>query len=100
MEAIPFEKWALPHDGGRRYGIMTRNIYEVFNSVLKGAKSLPITALIQLNFFRLNSYFVVRREQGYDILASDEQYTLYIDAKIKAHVVKDGSFELVLYDHN
>ncbi|RVW13498.1 hypothetical protein CK203_095250 [Vitis vinifera] len=37
LEAIPFEKGALSHDGGRRYGIMTMNMSEVFNSVLKGA---------------------------------------------------------------
>ena len=67
---------------------MTTNMSEVLNSVLKGARSLPVTALVQLNFFRLNSYFVARREQGYNILASDEQYTPYVDAKIKAHVVK------------
>ena len=73
---------------------------EVFNSVLKGARSLPITALVQLTLFRLNSYFVARREQGYNRLASDQQYTPYVDAKIKAHVVKDGSFEIVFYDRN
>ena len=79
---------------------MTTNMYEVFNSVLKEAQSLLVTALVQLTFFRLNSYFVARREKCYNILASDEQYTPYVDAKIKAHVVKAGSFEIVLYDHN
>ena len=44
----------------------------------------------------LNSYFVARRKQGYNKLALDEQYTPYVDAKIKAHVVKVGSFEIVL----
>ncbi|RVW82581.1 Serine/threonine-protein phosphatase 7 long form-like [Vitis vinifera] len=29
------------HDGGRRYGIMSTNMSEVFNSVLKGAHSYP-----------------------------------------------------------
>ncbi|RVW75039.1 Serine/threonine-protein phosphatase 7 long form-like [Vitis vinifera] len=99
LATIPFEKWALSHDGGRRYGIMTTNMSEVFNSVLKGARSLPITALVQLTFFRLNSYFVVRREQGANRLASNEEYTPYVDAKIKANVVKAGSHEIVLYDH-
>ena len=47
-------------------------MYEVFNSVLKGARNLPVTALVKLTFFRLKSYFVARREQDYDILASDE----------------------------
>ncbi|RVX16705.1 Serine/threonine-protein phosphatase 7 long form-like [Vitis vinifera] len=62
LEAIPFEKWALSHDGGR-------------------------------------SYFVVRREQGANRLASSEEYTPYVDAKMKANVVKAGSHEIVLYDH-
>ena len=61
LEVIPLEIWALSHDGGRRCGIMTTNMSKLFNSVLKGARSLPITALVQLTFFRLNGYFVARR---------------------------------------
>ena len=79
--------------------IMTTNIYEVFNSVLKGARSLPVTALIQLTFFRLNSYFVARRELGTNRLAYAEQFTPYVNAYIQGHVVKVGSMEIVLYDH-
>ena len=58
LKVIPLEIWVLSHDGGRRYGIMTTNMSEVFNSVLKGARSLPITTLVRLTFFHLNSYFV------------------------------------------
>ena len=72
---------------------------EVFNSVLQGARNLPITTLVQLTFFRLNSYFVARMEQGANRLAYDKQYTPYVDAQIKARVVKAGSMEIVLYDH-
>ena len=79
---------------------MTTNIFEVFNNVLKGARSFPVIALVQLTFFRINRYFVVRREQGYNRLASEEQHTPFVDAKSKAHVVKAGSFEIVFYDHN
>ena len=53
---------------------------EIFNSVLKGARSLPFIALVQLTLFRLNNYFIVRREQGANRLASDEQFTPYVDA--------------------
>ena len=72
---------------------------KVFNSVLKGARSLPFTALLQLTFFPLNSYFVVRREQGVNRLTSDEQFTPYVDAQIQGRVFKAGSMEIVLYDH-
>ena len=99
LEAIPLPLWALSHDGGRRYGIMTTNMSEVFNSVLKGARSLPISALVQLTFSRLNSYFVARREQGAARLTSDEQFTPYVDAQIQGRVIKAGSMEIVLYDH-
>ena len=61
---------------------MITNMSEVFNSILKGARSLPVTALVKLTFFRLNTHFVVRREQGYDRLTSDEQYTPYVDVKM------------------
>ena len=99
LEVIPLQLWALSHDGGRRYGIMTTNMSEVFNNVLKGARSLPLTALVQLTFSCLNGYFVARREQGADRLVSDEQFTPYVDAQIQGHVVKAGSMEIVLYDH-
>ena len=89
LEAIPFQLWALSHDGGRRYGIMKTNISEVFNSVLKGDRSLPVTALVQLTFFRLNNYFVARRELGANRLASAEQFTTYVDAHIQGRVVND-----------
>ena len=71
LENIPFEKWALSHYEGRRYGIMTTNMSRVFNSVLKGAQSLLVTALVQLTFFKLNRYFVARREQGCNRLRLD-----------------------------
>ena len=78
---------------------MTTNLFEIFNSVFKEARSLPITALVQFTFFCLNSYFVAIREQGTNGLTFDEQYTLYVDAQIKARVVKAGSMKIVLYDH-
>nr|CAN80015.1 hypothetical protein VITISV_030080 [Vitis vinifera] len=99
LEVIPFEKWALSHDEGQQYGIMTTNMSEVFNNVLKGARSFPITAFVQLTFYRVNSYFVVRREHGASRLASGEEYTSYVDVKINANVVKAGSHEVVLYYH-
>ena len=59
-----------------------------------GAQSLPVTALVQLTFFRLNRHSVARKERCYNILTLDELYTLYVDAKIKAHVVKTRSLRL------
>jgi hypothetical protein len=46
-------KWTLAFDeGGSRYGIMTTNISEVFNFVLKGICSLPTTSIMNYTFHK------------------------------------------------
>nr|XP_020159136.2 uncharacterized protein LOC109744432 [Aegilops tauschii subsp. strangulata] len=53
-------KWAQAHDTGTRYGIMTSNMSEVYNGVLKGVRALPITTLIEETWNRTLSYFADR----------------------------------------
>ena len=78
---------------------MCKTLFEVFNGVLKGAHNLPITTLVQLTFYRVNSYFTVKWEHGASRLASGKEFTPYSEAKMKVKVVKSGSHEVVLYDH-
>ncbi|KAL0301775.1 UNVERIFIED_CONTAM: hypothetical protein Sradi_6454300 [Sesamum radiatum] len=42
LDAINKEKWTASHDGGWRCGILTTNMSECINGVLKGARRLPI----------------------------------------------------------
>src|SRR3954469_10601931 len=52
-------KWARAYDDdGRRYGQMTNNMEECFNSVFKGVRALPVTAIVQYTFTKLNHYFL------------------------------------------
>ena len=52
IDQIPLEKWTQAYDGGKRYGHMTTNLVESMNSVLKGAQSLLICALVKTIFER------------------------------------------------
>jgi hypothetical protein len=62
LRDTPLPKWALSHDvGGRRFGMMTTNISEVYNNVLKGARGLPVAAILELTFYRSVEYFRKRR---------------------------------------
>jgi hypothetical protein len=46
-------KLALAFDeGGSRYGIMTTNISEVFNFILKGIRSLPVSSIVDYTFHK------------------------------------------------
>ncbi|RYQ83925.1 hypothetical protein Ahy_B10g102812 [Arachis hypogaea] len=57
LNRIPREQYALAFDGGYRWGHMTTNLVECINSVLKGARNLPTTALVKATFYRLNELF-------------------------------------------
>nr|KYP38994.1 hypothetical protein KK1_039740 [Cajanus cajan] len=82
IDGISLEKWSLAHDDqGRRYGHMTTNLFEVVNKILKGARNLPITALIKCTYARLVEYFVQRIGQANAELAVGQRYcTKLMDA--------------------
>jgi hypothetical protein len=53
------EKWALAYDkGGKRCGYMTSNMAEIFNSILRGVRSLPVTAIASFTFYKCNEWFM------------------------------------------
>ncbi|GAV88210.1 hypothetical protein CFOL_v3_31633 [Cephalotus follicularis] len=97
LNNIPHDKWTLLYDKGRRWGDMTKNMVEIFNGVLKGARGLPIIALVQLSFYRSNSYFLIRRQDGQAHLASGAGFTPTIDAKLHGLRQLDDSYESVMF---
>ena len=54
-------KWTFAHDGGFRWGITSTNNSESYNSAILGARNLPITASVQVTYYRLVESFVTRR---------------------------------------
>ncbi|KAI5656406.1 hypothetical protein M9H77_25199 [Catharanthus roseus] len=64
LDVLNPEKWTLLHDDGHRHGIMTTNISEALNSVLKKARVLSLKALVELIFNKLVKYFHQHREEA------------------------------------
>ena len=58
---IGFEHWARAHFPGNRYNIMTSNVAETWNSVLREAREYPITALVEYIRVKLMNWFAERR---------------------------------------
>ena len=48
---------------------MTSNMAECFNNVLKGVRALPVTAIVQYTFDKLNVYFQKYSEETDDQIA-------------------------------
>ena len=58
IEHEPKEKWTLLYDeGGSRYGIMTTNLAEVYNWVLRGVRGLPLVGIVEFFLYRTCKYF-------------------------------------------
>ncbi|XP_074321488.1 uncharacterized protein LOC141658418 [Silene latifolia] len=96
---IGIKKWSICHDGGHRYGILTTNLAEAFNNVLKGARFLPVTALIKCVFFRVNAYFVERREFARKRLMKGLHYSPKITTLLEENCQKGAYHKVVAFDH-
>ena len=90
IEKEPPVKWSLLHDEyGARYGIMTTNLAEVYNFVLRGNRSLPLTALVEgilhgtLTYFRDRRREAVEHIEYYPNTPYSRKIRLYMDKKIK-----------------
>ncbi|KAK1651020.1 hypothetical protein QYE76_068825 [Lolium multiflorum] len=63
IEHEPLERWSLLHDThGARYGVMTTNLAESYNFVLRGNRALPLTALVEGILYGTMNYFKESRQ--------------------------------------
>ena len=93
-------KWALVHDtGGWRYRIMNTNLSESFNKVLKGALSLPITALVHLSFEWLSKWFSVRSTIATRRREASRIFTDKIRRKLNAQQLKSREHCVIKYNN-
>ncbi|KAK4401632.1 hypothetical protein Sango_0903900 [Sesamum angolense] len=75
LRPINKEKWTASHDGGWRCGILTTNMSECINGVLKGARRLPVSALVEITLERTVHYFHVRAMKGQKMLQNNQLWT-------------------------
>ncbi|KAL0332950.1 UNVERIFIED_CONTAM: hypothetical protein Scaly_2196500 [Sesamum calycinum] len=67
-------QWTLSHDGGWRTGILTINMLDCANGVLKGVRRLPIVAIVQITFHRSVRYFLERTTRCDHMLNANQQW--------------------------
>lgn len=96
---ISSHRWSIHHDGGFRYGVKTTNMSEAFNGVMKGARCLPITALVRMTFYRVNSYFVTRRGWGKRRIEEGHDFVEKATTTIEMNMAKSGAHEVQAFDH-
>ncbi|KAL0291738.1 UNVERIFIED_CONTAM: hypothetical protein Scaly_2622300 [Sesamum calycinum] len=75
LDQINKEKWTASHDGRWRCGILMTNMSECINGVLKGARRLPVSALVEITLERTVHYFRVRAIKGHKMLQNNQLWT-------------------------
>ena len=76
---------------------MTTNIVECINRVLKGARMLPLTMLVQLTFYRCVSYFETHRVEIRARMATGDVYTTYAIDKFRRSEAKASRHTVTIF---
>ncbi|XP_016207419.1 uncharacterized protein LOC107647882 [Arachis ipaensis] len=97
---IEYDKWTQHQDGGRRFGHMTTNISECVNSVLKGTRNLPVTALVKSTYGRLAELFVIRGQTAEAQLASSAKFCQSFMKAMERNLRDSRCFTVTLFDRH
>ncbi|XP_016178826.1 uncharacterized protein LOC107621310 [Arachis ipaensis] len=100
-DEIGVERWVLAFDGGHRWGHMTTNLVECINSVLKGARNLPVTALVRSIFYRLNELFTRKSIEAHERCRNGFTYLEFATKRIEESFRRAGNIVVNRFDrHN
>nr|XP_025678319.1 uncharacterized protein LOC112778184 [Arachis hypogaea] len=89
---------ALAFDGGYRWGHMTTNLVECINSVLKGARNLPVTALVKATFYGLNELFTRKRAEAEARINAGHVFSDVVTSKLHANQLASGNIQVSCFD--
>ncbi|XP_072086993.1 uncharacterized protein [Arachis hypogaea] len=98
LDRIPREQYALAFDDGYQWGHMTTNLVEYINSVSKGARNLPITALVKATFYKLNELFTRKRAEAEARINAGHVFSELVTSKLHANQLASGNIQVSCFD--
>ncbi|XP_065629548.1 uncharacterized protein LOC136067505 [Quercus suber] len=93
------QMWTQLYDGGYRYGAMTTNVSECFNGVLKGARGLPIAAMVEFTHSKLVAYFHDRHKGITHDLSNAKVWSTYALGIYGKNMQKSISHQIAAYNN-
>ncbi|XP_025661712.1 uncharacterized protein [Arachis hypogaea] len=97
-DAIGLRHWVLAFDEGHRWGHMTTNLVECINSVLKGARNLPVLALVRATYYRLNELFTRKSAETHKRKRAGFTYSIFAQKRIEANMQQTGNIVVHRFD--
>ncbi|KAL0401270.1 UNVERIFIED_CONTAM: hypothetical protein Slati_4156900 [Sesamum latifolium] len=93
-------QWTLAHDGGWRAGILTTNISEAVNRVLKGARRLPIVPIVEITLNRSAQYFLQHTIRANRMINANQQWADYAFRLFEARQAEEIQHIVQKFDYN
>ncbi|XP_057733987.1 uncharacterized protein LOC130949221 [Arachis stenosperma] len=97
-DALGLRHWVLAFDEGHRWGHLTTNLVECINSVLKGARNLPVLALVQATYYRLNELFTWKSAETHERKRAGFTYSVFAQQRIEANMQQAGNIVVHHFD--
>ncbi|KAL8479643.1 hypothetical protein ACS0TY_026519 [Phlomoides rotata] len=83
-----------------RYGVMTANISEAINGVLKGTRRLPITAIVSATLTRSKNAFREREEVAMNLQQRNQAWPNDVFNNITSNNILEMRHTVDLYSHS
>jgi hypothetical protein len=77
---------------------MPTNLLESFNHVLKDSYAMSISALVQLTFYKCNSYWVKQRREANDYIQRGKIWPLTIQIELTMSRDRSRDHTIMLFD--
>ena len=95
----PEKVFAAEDHGGRRWGILTTNGSESLNNVFRKSRRLPVTAIVDDTFYKVNDWFCERRNLVESLIAEGHRWPPLVEAKLAKHIKKGAHMTVVCYGY-
>ncbi|RYQ97090.1 hypothetical protein Ahy_B08g093083 [Arachis hypogaea] len=95
---IGVKRWVLAFDGGHRWRHMTTNLVECINFVLKGARNLPVTAIVRSTFYQLNELFTRKSAEAHERVRNGFTYSEFATKRVEESFRHTGNIVVNQFD--
>ncbi|KAM3382080.1 hypothetical protein P3S68_007653 [Capsicum galapagoense] len=102
---FPLDKWTISHDDRKKWRVLTTNLSESFNGLLKKARGLPVTAMVRLSLEQIVERYTRRSQTTHQLVEQKELWTSRFKVKweknyesSKRHFVFDWNISTGTYE--
>ncbi|RYR76204.1 hypothetical protein Ahy_A01g000811 [Arachis hypogaea] len=97
-DAIGLRHWVLAFDDGHRWGHITTNLVDCINSVLTGARNLPVLALVRATYYWINELFMRKSVETHEHKRARFTYSVFAQQQIEANMQRVGNIVVHRFD--